>query len=339
MARDHGGNLDQARALFGEGDWVDLSTGINPQPYPLPALSPVSWTALPTAGAQRALLAAAARAYASDAPMVALAGAQAAIQMLPRLGQMLPQLGQMQRLSGARRGGVRVLAPTYNEHAACFRAAGWPVEEVATPQALAGAQVAVVVNPNNPDGRAMAPADLLALRERVGLLVVDESFVDPLPHLSVAPHAGGKGLVVLRSFGKFYGLAGVRLGFALGDGAVIAALAAMAGPWPVAGPALDIGAAALGDAAWARATSQRLARDAGRLDALARGAGWALVGGTPLFRLYDTPDAGAAQAHLARHHLWTRIFPWSPRLIRLGLPGKEQAWQRLATAMAPDRQD
>lgn len=316
MMRDHGGNMDTVQALRGGDDWIDLSTGINRVPYPLPAIPAQAWSALPTASARGALLAAAAQAYGTEAPMVALAGAQAAIQMLPLTGT----------------GQARILSPTYNEHAACFAEAGWQTEAVSDPQALAGADVAVVVNPNNPDGRIVSPDALLALRDKVGLLVVDESFADPVPGLSVAPHAG-PGLLVLRSFGKFYGLAGVRLGFALGDPAVVDRLRAMAGPWPVAGPALAIGTAALRDASWAAATTARLAQEAPRMDALARARGWTLVGGTHLFRLYDTPDAAAARGHLADHHIWSRIFPWSGRLIRLGLPGMEGEWQRLAAAL------
>lgn len=315
MTRDHGGNLDMVRAMRGGEDWIDLSTGINRVPYPLPALSAQAWTALPTASAREDLLRAAAQAYRTQAPMVALAGAQAAIQMLP--------------LMAGRTGVARVLSPTYNEHAACLAAAGWRVEEVRDPADLQGADIAVVVNPNNPDGRILAPVELLALRRNVGLLVVDESFGDSQPELSLAPHAGDAGLVVLRSFGKFYGLAGVRLGFAMGDADTIAALNAMAGPWPVSGPALEIGAMALRDAAWAQATTARLSQEIRRMD----GMGWALAGGTHLFRLYDTPDAQAAQDHLADHRIWSRIFPWSPRLIRLGLPGKEAEWQRLAMAL------
>ncbi|WP_206240258.1 threonine-phosphate decarboxylase CobD [Novosphingobium terrae] len=320
MQRDHGGDLDRARAKRGGDDWIDLSTGINRVPYPVPALAPEAWTALPTANARDRLLQAAARAYRTQAPMVALAGAQAAIQMLPLV------LGEAGRT-------VRILSPTYNEHAACFSTAGFTVEPVDDPAALVGASIAIVVNPNNPDGRLIPPADLLALRKQVGLLVVDESFADPLPDLSLAPHAGEPGLVVLRSFGKFFGLAGVRLGFALGDAAIIARLTAMAGPWPVAGPALEIGAAALGDAAWAQATTERLSQEVPRIDAMAQAYGWALAGGTHLFRLYETPDAAAAQEHLADHRIWSRIFPWSPRLIRLGLPGMECEWLRLAAAL------
>ena len=316
--RDHGGNIDRARAAYGGADWIDLSTGINRLPYPVGTLPAEAWTALPTAEAMAGLMAAAGLAFGTEAPGVALAGAQAAIQLVPRLA--VP-------------GRARVLAPTYNEHAAALRAQGWQVSEVAEPGDLEGADLAVVVNPNNPDGRHHEAADLRALAGRVGRLVVDESFADPVPGLSVARHAGD-GIVVLRSFGKFWGLAGLRLGFAFADARTVAALAEMAGPWPVAGPAIAVGTRALADDGWRRATVARLGADAARLDALAAGAGWRLAGGTHLFRSYETPDALAAQAHLAGHRIWTRVFPWSARWIRLGLPGGPDEWARLEAALA-----
>jgi cobalamin biosynthesis protein CobC len=316
MIRDHGGNCDAARAQYGGDDWIDLSTGINRVPYPVPPLPTEAWTALPTASAKAALIAAAAGAYGTPAPLIATAGAQTVIQMLPHVLQQ---------------GDARVLGPTYNEHAACLIAAGWPVRQVRDPEGLAGADLAVLVNPNNPDGRILTPRQILGLRDRVGTLVVDESFVDPLPELSVAAHAG-RGLIVLRSFGKFYGLAGLRLGFALGDAVTVAALDAMAGPWPVSGPALAIGAMALADRAWADATTQRLGGEITRIDAMAAAMGWTLAGGTHLFRLYETGDAVAAQARLARYRIWSRIFPWSQGLVRLGLPGSAAEWQRLSEA-------
>ncbi|MEZ5750469.1 MAG: threonine-phosphate decarboxylase CobD [Paracoccaceae bacterium] len=314
MARDHGGNLEAARALYGAGDWIDLSTGINRAPYPVPPLPLEAWTALPTAAALHGLIDAASATYGADpAWILPLAGAQAAIQLYPRLGT----------------GRARVLAPTYNEHAGSLSAQGWAVEAVDTLDALAGADLAVVVNPNNPDGKTYAPKALRALAGRVGLLIVDESFADPVPELSLA---GEKvpGVIVLRSFGKFYGLAGVRLGFAIAAPDLIARMQAMAGPWSVAGPALHIGALALRDTRWAEATRARLADDAARLDALAP---WPLVGGCALFRTYATPDAQAAQARLARAKIWSRVFPYSPSWIRLGLPHGAE-WDRVAAALA-----
>ncbi|MCW1919463.1 pyridoxal phosphate-dependent class II aminotransferase [Rhodobacter sp. KR11] len=309
--RDHGGDIEAARARFGGGSWVDLSTGINRVPYPV-AVSAEAYAALPRKDAVQALMTAARAAYRSAAPMGILAGAQGAIQMVPGL---LP------------RGLARVVSPTYNEHAACLTAQGWTVEPVPTLDSLAGADLGVVVNPNNPDGRIWSRDQVLALRGKVGLLVVDESFADPVPEVSVAAEAG-PGLMVLRSFGKFYGLAGLRLGFALGEDRLVAQMAEWAGPWPVSGPALEIGARALADTAWQTATTTRLAAEARRLDALAAAWGWALVGGGHLFRTYDTGDAQAAQDFLARHGIWSRIFPWSKGWLRLGLPGLAE-WDRL----------
>jgi cobalamin biosynthetic protein CobC len=205
------------------------------------------------------------------------------------------------------------------------------VETVQTLAALAGAEMAVVVNPNNPDGQSHHADTLRALATQVGLLVVDESFADPTPQQSLSSDPGGR-VVVLRSFGKFYGLAGVRLGFALADPATIARLSDMAGPWAVSGPALTIGAQALADSDWAAQTTARLHQDAARLDSLAQAAGWPLVGGTPLFRTYATPDAAQAQTHLAQRQIWTRRFPYSATWLRLGLP-PAQGWARVENAL------
>jgi len=318
---EHGGNLDVALQRFGGrlDDWIDLSTGINRQPYPLPPLSPRHWGALPSRSEIGSLHEAARQAYGARAPIIALAGAQAAIQLLPLLSPP---------------GRARILAPGYNEYGAVLRAAGWDVAEVADLKALAGADLGIVVNPNNPDGRRHDPGDLLALCSRVGRLVVDESFADATPELSLAAQAERPGLLILRSFGKFYGLAGLRLGFVLGSAADVAALAALAGPWPVSGVAIAIGRRALLDRDWAAQTSARLLRDALRLDAIIQSQGWTLSGGTALFRLYDTGDAAAAQARLAAAHIWSRIFTAQAGWLRLGLPGDETEWERLVAALA-----
>jgi cobalamin biosynthetic protein CobC len=319
--RDHGGNIDWAMSTFGGAPerWIDLSTGINRIPYPLPPLPAYAWTDLPTRAAMAALTDAARAAYHTRAAILPLAGAQGAIQMIPRLGAP---------------GRARVLTPTYNEHAASLRAAGWSVEEVSTPDALTGAELAVVVNPNNPDGQGY-PVDLLHdIASKVGRLVVDESFADPRPDLSLAAHAGVRGLFVLRSFGKFYGLAGVRLGFALGHADDLAPLAEMAGPWPISGAAIEIGRLALADRDWADATTSRLRKEALLLDALADRRGWQPQGGTELFRLYHTPEAATAQRQLAQNQIWSRIFPYSQNWIRLGLPGSADEWARLEAALS-----
>jgi cobalamin biosynthesis protein CobC len=321
MTRDHGGNLDVARARFGGRleDWIDLSTGINRRPYPVPALAPRHWSELPSRSDIDSLHGAARQAYGSSASVLAVAGAQAAIQLLPHL---------------APRGRARILAPTYNEFAPVLTGAGWEVENVGEIEALAGADLAVVVNPNNPDGRQHDPAKLLALLPSVKHLVIDESFADAVPQVSLAADAGQAGLLVLRSFGKFYGLAGLRLGFVLGSAGDIAALAAMAGPWPISGAAIEIGRRALLDHDWAVATRARLREDLLRLDDIAKMAGWKLVGGTPLFRLCDVGNATVVQERLAGARIWSRIFDDRPNWLRLGLPGDETEWARLTGVLS-----
>ncbi|MTH79760.1 threonine-phosphate decarboxylase CobD [Paracoccus aestuariivivens] len=318
--RDHGGDPDRARQIYGEGDWLDLSTGINPVPYPVPTLPLHAWSDLPTSTDMAGLLYAARQAYQSKAAIVALAGAQAAIQLVPRLMAT---------------GHARVLGPTYNEHLAALVAHGWTVEQVSDPEDLAGADLATIVNPNNPDGRCYPPESLNALADQVGLLVVDESFADPEPAFSLAPSLGPENgnIVVLRSFGKFFGLAGIRLGFALAGREMAERIAQLAGPWAVSGPAIALGRMALADMDWQDRTRERLVADAARMDRAAHTAGWRQVGGTTLFRTYAAPDASRAQEHLAHAHIWTRIFPYSRHWIRLGHPGTEQGWDRLEAAL------
>lgn len=318
--RDHGGNLDAAIAAFGgeQRDWVDLSTGINPVPYPIPDLPENAWNALPTKTEIASLITAAKAAFGTDWACLPTAGAQAGIQMVPRF------------LDGAR---AKVLTPTYNEHAASLTAAGWQVEQVSELDALAGAELCVVVNPNNPDGRHYLPEELHALAGRCGTLIVDESFCDPHPDWSVLSAPPKENIIVFRSFGKFYGLAGLRLGFTFGPEDLIAKLSEMSGPWPVSGPSIEIGREAYSDKLWQAETTARLKIDADRMDELAKKRGWAVLGGTTLFRLYETPDAADAQEMLARHKIWSRIFPYSDRWIRLGLPGTERDWAQLETAL------
>ncbi|RFU13655.1 threonine-phosphate decarboxylase [Rhodobacteraceae bacterium W635] len=309
--RDHGGGLDGAARRFGGArrDWLDLSTGINPVPYPVPAIDTDAWAALPDDGARDALTGAA-RAFwqvPDAAEVLAAPGASALIARLPALAPPGP---------------VEIPGPTYNEHMAAFRAAGW--------QAGTGGAL-VVVHPNNPDGRIWRAVDLAGDRP---LTVIDESFCDVAPGDSLVHLAARPGVVVLKSFGKFWGLAGLRLGFAIARPDTIARLSGMIGPWAVSGPALTIGSAALRDTGWAGATRARLARDADRLDRLMQGAGAGLVGGTTLFRLYDVAEAAAWQERLARHRIWSRVFPYSGRWLRLGLPGAEGDWTRLEEALA-----
>lgn len=309
---DHGGGIDAAAAQYGgaRADWLDLSTGINPVPYPLPAFAGDIWTALPDAAATRAAEAAARSFWRvpDGAAVLAVPGASAAIARLPGLRD--PAV-------------AAIPGPTYNEHARSFAAQGW--------QVMPGgpAMARVVVHPNNPDGRRWPEDEASEGLLDGGMLVIDESFCDVVPGASLIEMSARPGVVVLKSFGKFWGLAGLRLGFAIGDPGLIAGLARALGPWPVGGPALAVAVQALADGAWAEATRARLAADAARLDAL---VGWPVVGGTDLFRLYDTGNARRMQDHLARARIWSRTFPYSDRWLRLGLPGPD-GWSRLEAAL------
>lgn len=308
---DHGGGVDAALRRFGgaRGDWVDLSTGINPVPYPVPEFSPRDWGTLPDSSAQDALVQAA-RAFWSVPNGAAILAAPGASSLIARIPALLPA------------GRVWIPGPTYNEHARAFVGTGW---EVMTDQT---AEAAVLVHPNNPDGRVWAASDVAAR-----LCIIDESFCDVTPEASLMARAARPGVVVLKSFGKFWGLAGLRLGFAIGDPELIAKLAQMLGPWPVSGPALRLGAMALSDEGWANTTRARLAADAARLDRIMSARGAKVLGGTTLFRLYDVGDALRWQTDLAHHHIWSRIFPYSTRWLRLGLPGNATDWAQFEAAL------
>lgn len=315
----HGGCLGAARAAWPDAPtpWLDLSTGINPWPYPVPPLAPEAWSRLPDPQSLRALEAAAAATFGVGDParVVAAAGSEALIRWLPRL-------------LGARR--VAIPARTYGGHAEAWRAAGAEVIDPGVP----AADLRVLVNPDNPSGRALSPDQVLDLAD--GPLLVDEAFVDVDPARSVAPLAGGPGherLIVLRSFGKFHGLAGARLGFLVAEPALAARVRQALGDWPVSGPAIAIGLAAYADVDWAVRTRLRLAEDAARLDGLLRQVGFEIAGGATLFRLARAADAPRRFEVLARAGILTRPFPWDETLIRFGLPGPPADWLRLANAL------
>lgn len=312
QARDHGGGLDAAVSQFGgqRDRWIDLSTGINPVPYPVPEIPAQAWNALPDEAAREALTQAARAFWKVPARLgiLAVPGASAAIAHIPLL---------------AKPGHVRIPGPTYNEHAASFTSAGWQVTTDSTNVAAS-----VHVHPNNPDGKLFAHRDL-----RGGLRIIDESFCDVMPEHSLLQDTDHDGTLILKSFGKFWGLAGLRLGFVIGPPTLLNQLAEMLGPWPVAGPALHIGTLALQDHSWAGTTRLRLTQDAAHLDALITGQSATLVGGTSLFRLYNVESASAWQTRLAQHHIWSRVFPYNPDWLRLGLPHPDN-WARLEAALA-----
>ena len=322
----HGGDPAAAEARFGRpaAGWLDLSTGINPFAYPVPELAADIWRRLPDLSADLALRKAAATAWGVDDParIVAGPGTQLLIQLLPLLRPP------------AR---VAILGPTYPGHADAWAHAGHEIVPCTGLDDIGEAEVAIVVNPNNPDGRSHAPEALrdaaAAMEERGGLLVVDEAFCDLTPDLSIT-HETSESLVVLRSFGKFFGLAGLRLGLAVCPPNLARLIRESLGPWPVSGPALEIGQIALADADWVAAMRAKLADEATKLDALLTAGGLAVLGGTSLFRLAGAPRAWSLFEHLAKRGILVRPFAEQARWLRFGLPGDEAARKRLAAALA-----
>ncbi|QBE63135.1 threonine-phosphate decarboxylase CobD [Pseudoduganella lutea] len=318
---EHGGNLRDAARLYGHANWLDLSAGLNPHWYPAPDLPGNAWHRLPERDDE--LVAAACRYYGAPR-MLAVAGTQAAIQALPRL--RAPSR-------------IAVSAPSYAEHAHHWSRHGHNaclVPYAALGEAVDSSDVVVVCNPNNPTGATVSRDALLrwagSLAARGGWLVVDEAFADMDNAHSVADEADRPGLVVLRSVGKFFGLAGLRLGFVAAQADLLAALDEELGPWQVSGPAQLVGKAALLDDTWHRQTRRALDAAGSRLDALLAAHG-IVSSGTSLFRWWAEPAPEAFHEHMARRGIWVRLFSTGPRGIRLGLPPDEAAWLRLAGAL------
>lgn len=308
----HGGGLDAAVARYGghRDDWIDLSTGINPHSWPIPPLSPECWTRLPDKVESDRLIEAARRHWKlpRQSEVVLASGVSSLIAKLPFIKQP---------------GTVTIRQPTYGEFSFAFANAGWTSRENGDTQ--------VIVHPNNPDGRLSGRETILARHRQ--LTIIDESFCDTDPEFSHAELASHEGIIVLKGIGKFWGLAGVRLGFAVCTGPLAVRLRNLLGPWPVSGPALQIGLGSLSNEDWIIGTRKRLRRDAARLDALLVHHGLRPVSGTSLFRLYRVLNASAVHRSLARQRILSRIFDHSGNWIRFGLPWSEDEWTRLEKAV------
>jgi cobalamin biosynthetic protein CobC len=329
----HGGNLREAARRYSIPleDWLDLSTGINPLGFPVPPVPPDAWRRLPED--DDGLAEAAALYYGAKAALP-VAGSQAAIRVLPTL---------------LARGTAAVAPLTYGEYAPAFERAGHRVVplDVSAHELPSQVDHAIVANPNNPTAERIPRETLLRwhsqLAKRNGTLIVDEAFADVFdpagPHASLASETDREGLVVLRSVGKFFGLAGIRAGFVLAAAPLRAALAGTLGAWTVSGPARHAVEAAFADRAWQCATRERLAADSARLAALIAQHGFDDVKSTPLFVWFQTADAATLQHALATHGIWTRLFDragMTPSL-RIGLAGSEGDWARLSRALAEIR--
>jgi cobalamin biosynthetic protein CobC len=319
----HGGRLAEARALFPKAPepWLDLSTGINPVPW-TGVVAVADDSHLPDSDAVTALEAIAAKMF-GVAPdhVAAMPGTELALRLLPHV-------------TGAKN--VGIVSPTYGSHEHAWAAVSRVVRRLGPEDRDMGGLDAVVrVNPNNPDGEVMTQAEMRALarslEQQSRWLIVDEAFVDAAPDVSVAPHAAGR-LIVLRSFGKFFGRPGLRLGFVVAAPSVLTALRRMVGDWPVSTQALIVGTQAYGDLTWHAATRARLKEDAALMDQDLKDAGFTIAGGTTLFRLAVHPDVQGRFQRLAEMGVLTRPFEEHPTWLRFGLPRAADR-ARLKTAL------
>lgn len=317
----HGGRIDDALAAYPDAPrpWIDLSTGINPVPWPVPQGLLVDPAPLPSTTALADLERVAARHFGVEARHVAaVPGSEIALRLLPMLGVPLP---------------IVAAVPSYGTH-----------REVAS-EAVAPAEVdrvrggtLLIANPNNPDGHLLDRADLHILArqqaELGGWLVVDEAFADTDPAPSIAAVGEDAPVIAMRSFGKFFGLAGIRLGFVIAPAVVIAALRGLLGDWPVSAQAIGWGRAAYADREWIEATRIALAERARRLDAMLARHGLSARGASPLFRLVEHPDAGAIFERLGRAGILARPFADRADWLRFGLPADDAAFDRLDQVLA-----
>lgn len=319
----HGGQIRAAAARYGIAveDWLDLSTGINPFSFNPPEIPLAAWARLPQE--QDGLEDAAARYYGTP-NLLPVPGSQAAIQLLPRLR------------SHSRTG---VLHPGYAEHAHAWRSAGHEVQELCADEIAAQISkldVLVLMQPNNPTGEIFTHTQLhewhACLAERGGWLIVDEAFIEASEQTSFIAPQMPQGLIVLRSLGKFFGLAGARVGFVLAHVELLERLRAALGPWSVADPSRYVAQAALRDVTWQMTTRERLLQDGARLAQLLSDAGLPPAGGCGLFQWVLTKQAEAVHQQLAQRGIYTRLFT-QPHSVRFGLPGSAAEWSRLSAAL------
>ncbi len=322
----HGGSVDVMRGMFPNAPepWIDLSTGVNPWPYPHTELSHLSLHHLPTETAYRDCQRSLATAIGAPEESVLLApGSELVIRLLPTV--MSPR-------------SVAILSPTYGDHSVVWSGAGCRVVTTEDPLSYADQVDAVVLcNPNNPDGRVFSRHDLDKVRRvlaaRDGWLIVDEAYADLTPEVSLADDGGTDGLIVLRSTGKFFGLAGLRLGALIAPPGLRKWMSDRLGVWPISGGALEIGDRAYRDLSWQAETRRNLAQARQRLDHTLSQAGLNAVGGTDLFAYVETAKAHDLWRHLGEAGIYVRRFSHTDRHLRIGLPPDCAAEDRLLASL------
>lgn len=312
----HGGDLATVVKLYHipKGLWLDLSTGIAPEGYPVPVLPAEVWRRLPISNAS---LYKAAQSYYRAAALRPVAGSQQAIQALPQYRRQLKK----------EHGIVWVPQQGYKEHEKAWLTAGFTIKhylELPDMSELSPQDIVVLINPNNPTGEVQ-PLDIIKrLHERLialdGWLVVDEAFGDAVSCFdSAVPLASDKHCFVLRSMGKFFGLAGLRIGFVIAHEEHLAILDNYIGPWPVNGPGLFIAEEALKDTRWQQKQHTALKQSSDYLHQLLKQYLGIDTVGTYLFRTAYTEDAKALHHHLCSCGIYTRLTD-EKDAIRFGLP-------------------
>jgi len=321
---EHGGAIQAAAEKYriAPYEWLDLSTGINPNPWPVPPLAMSCWHQLPQVDDGLSEIAAK---YYQSKNALPVSGSQAAIQALPWLREVSK---------------VGFFAPSYSEHWRAWQRAGHQcvvVHRDEIDQALSQLDVLVVVNPNNPTGHVIDPTTLLnwqtQLSARAGWLLVDEAFMDMTPEYSLSRFSHLDNLIVLRSLGKFFGLAGARVGCVLAQPTLLQQLANQLGPWTINHAARTVAKLALQDETWQQITKQRLIQDGERLIRLLHRFDLQPHGGTALFQWIRSSEALAIHQALATQGILTRYFA-EPMSIRFGLPFLEDEWCRLEKTLA-----
>ena len=306
---EHGGNIDRAITIYGgkKKEWIDLSTGINPECYPIPNFSDADWRNLPTFTEIENLEFIIKSIFNTFASVMLTPGSQIAISLLPLL---------------LKKQDVCILEPTYGDYTESFINAGFKVRSCKDIQELFKSKIAIIVNPNNPDGKNYRINDLILLSKKVNILIIDESFVEASETKSILGHINKKtsNIIVIKSFGKVYGLAGLRLGFVFSGEGLIDKFKRIFSFWPVSTVAIKIASKALTDKEWIKSTQAKLKKKSYVLDNIMKTLHFELIGGTNLFRLYLTPNAKLAQIFLAKKFIWSRIFSYSEKWLRLGIP-------------------
>ena len=315
----HGGDIDLAIKKYGgqRADWIDLSTGINRTSYPWQESVKVELRDLPSSKLLMGLEKAASRAYkvAEGTDTAAVQGAQQIISLLP--------------ICLKNYNSVAILGPTYNEYEKAFKSSKIKAQTVSEVSKLSSSDIAIVVNPNNPTGKVIAEEILDDLSKKVRILIIDESF----KMFSSRRIQKFDNVIQINSLGKFFGLAGVRLGFVSGPSDFIKLVRGMLGPWPVSSIAAEIGIIALNDKTWISAMEKILLKGSNVLHEACNTKNWKLVGKTNLFHTYATSNCVEVEEQFAAHYIWIRTFDYSKSWVRLGIPTSKYEWARVRQAL------